>query len=70
LPTFGLEWHGERTWARAELREGGRSHWRGVPQQTATLSTATGSLDDDGFVIYLPLVQGYKAQEGRTELVP
>jgi hypothetical protein len=70
LSAVSLTWQGERTWVRAELRDGGWLYWRGVPQQTATLSTATASVDDDGFVIYLPLVQGYNAQDGRREWMP
>ena len=41
-----------------------------MPQQQATLDTAAQALDPDGFVIYLPLVQGRNSQAGLTRWQP
>lgn len=69
---FGGEaaWQGERWRWSLSARDAGWLRWHGVPQQTATLSTATQSYDADGFVIYKPLVQGLNHQDGRTQANP
>ena len=65
-----LTWH-EGAWsARAALIDGGWLHWRGMPQQQATLDTAAQGLDPDGFLLYLPLVQGSNSQAGLTRWQP
>lgn len=70
LLAAGAAWHGEDGWVCAELRDGGWLHWQGMPQQQATLSTATLSVDADGFLVYLPLVQGQNSQNDRTQWLP
>lgn len=65
-----LAWTGGPWSARAALRDGGWLHWRGVPQQRATLATDAQGLDADGFVVFRPLVQGRNAQAGLTQSLP
>ncbi len=65
-----LAWAAGPWSARAALRDGGWLHWRGVPQQQATLATDTQGLDADGFVVYRPLVVGRNAQAGLTRSQP
>jgi hypothetical protein len=66
----GLAWDGPAAWARVDWRDGGWLHWHGVPQQEATLNTATQAVDADGFLIYQPLVQGRNRQDGPTRWLP
>lgn len=66
----GLAWEGGGTWARARLRDGGWLRWRGLPQQQATLDTATEALDADGFLIYKPLVVGRTVQAAVQRWLP
>ncbi len=70
LLAAGLVWDGDAAWARAELRDGGWLRWRGVPQQDATLNTATQAVDADGFLIYQPLIEGRNTQAGRQRHLP
>lgn len=65
-----LAWTGGPWSARAALRDGGWLHWRGVPQQRATLTTDAQGLDADGFVVFRPLVEGRNAQAGLTQSMP
>ena len=65
-----LAWTGGPWSARAELRDGGWLHWRGLPQQQATLATQVTAVDGDGFVVYGPLVQGQNSQAGLTRWLP
>lgn len=65
-----LAWDGPSTWARAELRDGGWLRWRGMPQQDATLDTATQAVDPDGFLIYRPLIEGRNTQAGLQRRLP
>ena len=65
-----LAWDGVMAWANAGLRDGGWLHWRGVPQQQATLNTATQAQDSDGYLIYRPLIQGQNLQVGLTRWLP
>lgn len=69
---FGAElaWQGERWSAALGLRDVGWLHWRGLPQEQATLSTSTQAYDADGFVIYRPLIQGRDSQAGLTRDAP
>lgn len=65
-----LAWTAGPWSARAALRDGGWLHWRGVPQQQATLATDAQGLDADGFVVFRPLVEGRNAQAGLTRTQP
>lgn len=65
-----LAWSAGPWSARVALRDGGWLHWRGLPQQQATLVTDAQGLDANGFVVYRPLVEGRNAQSGRTRLQP
>ncbi|MDT7833887.1 hypothetical protein [Aquabacterium sp. OR-4] len=78
-----LDWQGEgpgrsqpgqpgdwAPWARLSLRDGGWLRWRGMPQQQATLDTATASTDADGFLVYEPLIQGQNRQTTLTRWMP
>jgi hypothetical protein len=65
-----LAWSAGPWSAHAALRDGGWLHWRGLPQQQATLATDAQGLDADGFVVYRPLVEGRNAQAGLTRLQP
>lgn len=66
----GLDWAGSSTWARVALRDGGWLRWRGVPQQRASLNTATEAVDADGFLLYKPLVTGRNSQSGAQRWLP
>lgn len=66
----GLDWQGSSFWARAAVRDGGWLRWRGVPQQQATLDTATEALDAEGFLLYKPLVTGRNGQAGAQRWLP
>lgn len=71
-----LDWQGEggqagwAPWAQLALRDGGWLRWRGLPQQQATLDTATASTDADGFLVYQPLIQGRNRQSTVTRWQP
>lgn len=65
-----LAWSAGPWSARAALRDRGWLHWRGMPQQQATLATDAQGLDADGFVIFRPLVEGRNDQAGLTRLQP
>lgn len=65
-----LSWEGRTTWASVGLRDGGWLRWRGIPQQLATLNTATQAVDADGFLLYRPLVQGRNRQDLGTRWLP
>ena len=65
-----LAWEGEFAWVRAGLRDGGWLRWRGVPQQDATLNTATRAVDGDGFLVYQPLIEGRNTQTARQRRQP
>lgn len=70
LADLGLRWQQGPWQARVALQDLGWLHWRGVPQQQATLSTDTQATDADGFLVYGPLVQGRNAQAGLTRRAP
>lgn len=71
-----LDWQGQdlpgawAPWAHLALRDGGWLRWRGLPQQQATLDTATASTDADGFLVYQPLIQGQNRQSTVTRWQP
>ncbi len=68
-----LDWQGEGAWApwaSLALRDGGWLHWRGMPQQQATLDTDTATTDADGFLVYQPLIQGRNRQSALTRWQP
>ncbi|UUX93957.1 hypothetical protein [Aquabacterium sp. J223] len=73
---MGLLLNGEVAWAdrgwdaALAVRDLGWLHWRGIPQQSASLSTSTQSYDADGFLLYRPLVQGRNSQTGHTAAAP
>lgn len=70
LASLGLRWQQGPWQARIALEDLGWLHWRGLPQQEATLSTDTQATDADGFVVYRPLVQGRNGQAGLTRSAP
>lgn len=70
LAGLGLRWQQGPWQARIALEDLGWLHWRGLPQQDATLSTDTQATDADGFLVYRPLVQGRNSQAGLTRSAP
>lgn len=61
-----LAWQGEAWQLGLGVRDLGWLHWHGLPRQDLALSTETQAVDEDGFVIYRPLVQGRDSQAGTT----
>ena len=72
----GLLFGGDLGWSRgawslrAGVRDLGWLYWRGIPQQEFTLSTSTRAVDENGFVVIRPLLQGRNSQEGLTRSAP
>lgn len=62
-----LSWRADALCLAIAARDIGRLRWRGLPQQRATLSTETRSYDDEGFLVYQPLIQGRNTQSGFSE---
>lgn len=60
----GLRWQADDWQAELRWRDAGWLHWRGLPQQAATLSSDLRDVDADGFVVYRPLVEGRNRQTG------
>lgn len=52
------------------VRDLGWLYWKRVPQQDFTLSSSTQAIDENGFVIYRPLLQGRNSQGGLTRGAP
>ena len=65
-----LAWTAGDWSASAALRDGGWLHWRGVPQQQASLVTDRQGVDADGFLVYGPLIEGRNRQDGLTQRQP
>ncbi len=59
-----LGFRGEAVSLAVGVRDAGQLRWRGLPQQRATLSTETSRYDEDGFLVYQPLIQGRNSQSG------
>lgn len=51
-------------------RDLGWLYWKGVPQQEFTLSSDTRAVDEDGFVVFRPLLQGQNSQRGLARTAP
>lgn len=65
-----LRWSDERVSARVGWRDVGRLRWSGLPQNLSRLSTDTRGVDDGGFVVYQPLIQGQNSQSTRRRAGP
>ena len=62
----GLQWQLDRLSLEVSMRDAGWLRWRGLPEEEARLSSTTRDVDDEGFVLYRPLVQGRHRQDGLT----
>jgi hypothetical protein len=66
---FGLLFGAETQWDvqplqfRAAVRDLGWLYWSDLPRQRSNLTTQTRALDENGFVIYKPALQGQNTQE-------
>jgi hypothetical protein len=75
---IGLLLAGALTWRPAPevsftlaVRDLGWLRWRGIPQEDARLSSFTRDVDEEGFVVFKPLVEGRNRQvDHRVRLAP
>jgi hypothetical protein len=69
---FGADLNWQRgDWTlSAAARDLGWLYWKGMPQQTFTLSSTTQTVDAEGFIVYKPLLEGRNSQRGLTQRAP
>lgn len=72
----GLLFGGDLAWKRADwtlraqVRDLGWLHWKGIPQQQLFLASNTQAVDAEGFVVYRPLLTFQNSQSGSTQSAP
>lgn len=63
-------WHAGAFALGLGVRDVGVLHWRALPSQTFTASSDTARVDDEGFLVYRPLLQGQNRQGSITVAAP